>query len=132
MSEHHHVASEKFYFQIFALLLVLLVITVLAAYIDLGALSTVLAMTIAIIKALLVILYFMHVRDGSRLTWVFSGAAFFWLLILLGLTMSDYLSRGWIQPSEGWEPQAVTRPFSQEPASPGPAAASHESAQPGH
>ena len=51
---------------------------------------------IAITKALLVILFFMHVRWSTRLTWVVAASGFFWLLILFGLTMSDYLTRGWV------------------------------------
>ena len=53
-------------------------------------------MLIAACKALLVILFFMHVRYSSRLTWVFVGAGFFWLMILLSLTLADVLSRRWL------------------------------------
>jgi cytochrome c oxidase subunit 4 len=42
------------------------------------------------------VLYFMHVRWSSRLTWVVAASGFFWLLILFGLTMADYVSRGWV------------------------------------
>jgi cytochrome c oxidase subunit 4 len=52
-------------------------------------------MTIAVVKALLVLLYFMHLRYGSHLNWIFAGASFFWLAILLSLTVGDYLTRGW-------------------------------------
>jgi cytochrome c oxidase subunit 4 len=48
-------------------------------------------------KALLVILFFMHVRWSTRLTWVVAGSGFFWLLILFGITMADYMSRGWVE-----------------------------------
>jgi cytochrome c oxidase subunit 4 len=48
-------------------------------------------------KALLVILFFMHVRWSTRLTWVVVASGFFWLLILFGLTMMDYLTRGWVE-----------------------------------
>jgi cytochrome c oxidase subunit IV len=70
---------------------------VAAAFADLdhvfhGA-NTVVALTIAVIKATLVVLYFMHVRYGTRLTWVIVVAGFFWLVILFALTMSDYLTR---------------------------------------
>ena len=68
-----------------------------APFIDLGGnLNTVVAMLIAACKALLVILFFMHVRYSSRLTWVFVGAGFFWLMILLSLTLADVLSRRWL------------------------------------
>ena len=67
-----------------------------AAFFDLGVFNTPVALTIACTKALLVVLFFMHVRYGTRLTWVVVSAGFFWLGILIVLTMSDYLSRGWL------------------------------------
>ena len=67
-----------------------------AAQIDLHPFNVVSALSIAVAKTLLVILYFMHVRYSSRLTWVFVAAGFFWLGILVVLGMSDYLSRGWM------------------------------------
>ena len=92
-----HIIPKKTYYVVFAALMVLLASTVLVAYIDLGRTwNVIFAVTIAVIKALLVVLYFMHVRYSSRLTWVFVGAGFFWFLILVGLTYSDYLSRGWL------------------------------------
>src|SRR6478736_1877555 len=94
-----HVVSIKLYSAIFGALLVMTLATAGAAFIDLGGnLNTVVAMLIAACKALLVILFFMHVRYSSRLTWVFVGAGFFWLLILLTLTMTDPLARGWLSP----------------------------------
>jgi cytochrome c oxidase subunit 4 len=91
MSEH--VAPRREYYIIFAWLMALLVITVLAATRDWGTAGTVIAYIIASVKAVLIILYFMHVRYSTRLTWVFAGASFLWLGILLALTMSDYVSR---------------------------------------
>jgi cytochrome c oxidase subunit 4 len=84
------------YFAIFGALMVLTVLTVVAANIDLGSekLNTVVALAIAVTKAMLVILFFMHVRYSSRLTWVVVAGGFLWLVIMVGLTMSDYLSRG--------------------------------------
>jgi cytochrome c oxidase subunit 4 len=82
---------------IFAALLVLTLSTAGVAFVDLGGdLNTVVALAFAIVKALLVILFFMHVRYSSRLTWVFVGAGFFWMLILLTLTLTDPLTRGWL------------------------------------
>jgi cytochrome c oxidase subunit 4 len=94
MSEH--IVSKKMYFAIFGALMVLTVLTVVAANIDLGSekLNTVVALAIAVTKAMLVILFFMHVRYSSRLTWVVVAGGFLWLVIMVGLTMSDYLSRG--------------------------------------
>ena len=54
-------------------------------------------MSIACSKGLLVVLYFMHVKYSSKLTWVFAGSGVLWLLILFALTLSDYVSRGWIE-----------------------------------
>ena len=73
------------------------ILTVVAAEVDLGALNNVVMLLIAVTKALLVILFFMHVRWSSRLTWVVAASGFFWLLILFSLTMQDYLTRGWVQ-----------------------------------
>lgn len=86
----------KAYLTVFVTLLVFTVLTTGVAFIDLGGpLNTVAAVTIACVKALLVILYFMHVRYSSKLTWVFAGTGFAWLLILLMLTFNDYSTRGW-------------------------------------
>ena len=93
-----HVLSVRFYATIFGALLVLTLSTAGVAFIDLGgSLNTFVALAIAIVKTLLVILFFMHVRYSSRLTWVFVGAGFFWLLILLTLTLTDPLTRDWLQ-----------------------------------
>jgi cytochrome c oxidase subunit IV len=66
------------------------------AFSNLGIFNPVVALAIACIKATLVILYFMHVRYSDRLTMVTVGAGFFWLLILITLSLSDYLSRSLI------------------------------------
>jgi len=94
MSEH--IVSKKVYFVIFGALMILTALTVWVANIDLGSekLNTVVALAIAVTKAMLVVLYFMHVRYSSRLTWVVVAGGFLWLLIMVGLTLSDYLSRG--------------------------------------
>jgi cytochrome c oxidase subunit 4 len=84
------------YYLVFLALLVGTGLTVAVAFVDLGALNNVLMLGIAMTKALLVILFFMHVRWGTRLTWVVAASGFVWLLILFGLTMTDYLSRGWV------------------------------------
>ena len=91
-----HVAPKSMYYAVFAALLVGTALTVGVAFIDLGALNNVLMLGIAITKALLVVLFFMHVRWSTRLTWVVAASGFFWLLILFGLTMMDYLSRGMV------------------------------------
>jgi cytochrome c oxidase subunit 4 len=91
-----HIVSPKIYYAIFIALIVLTVVTWSIAKIDLGRMNAVVALTIAVIKATLVVLYFMHVRYSSRLTWVFVGAGFFWLAIMVALTLSDYMTRGWL------------------------------------
>jgi cytochrome c oxidase subunit 4 len=92
-----HVAPKSMYYAVFAALLVGTGLTVAVAFVDLGALNNVLMLGIAMTKALLVILFFMHVRWSSRLTWVVAASGFVWLLILFGITMSDYLTRGWVE-----------------------------------
>lgn len=89
----HKIYSRKTYFFVFLALLVLLVATIGAAFVDLGILNPIIALTIASTKALLVILYFMHVRESDQLTKVYVAVGFFWLAILIGLTLSDYLTR---------------------------------------
>jgi cytochrome c oxidase subunit 4 len=98
-----HIISPRIYYSIFTALLLLLALTIGVSYIHLGYLNVVAAMTIAVTKAALIILYFMHVRYSSRLTWVFVSAGFFWLGILLLLSMTDFLTRGWLPLPPGWE-----------------------------
>jgi cytochrome c oxidase subunit 4 len=99
MSEH--IVSRKIYFLIFSALMVMTVVTVWAARFDVGRWNAIVALTIAVIKATLVVLYFMHVRYSSKLTWVFVCAGFIWLFILFAFTLSDYLTRGWVAISTG-------------------------------
>ena len=89
-----HVTSRKIYFLVFAALIVLTVVTWLVAQVDLGWANDVVALTIAVVKAMLVLLFFMHVRYSTRMTILTAAAGFFWLAILIGITLSDYLSRG--------------------------------------
>ena len=91
-----HVAPKSLYYLIFLALMIGTGLTVLVAKFDLGPLNNIVMLSIACVKALLVILFFMHVRWGSRLTWVVAGSGFFWLLILFSITMADYMSRGWV------------------------------------
>jgi cytochrome c oxidase subunit 4 len=90
-----HVVQPRTYVLVFIALLVLLGATLAAARVDLGPLNLIVWLTIAGIKATLVVLYFMHVRYASRTTWVFAAAGLLWFFTLLGLTLADYLSRGW-------------------------------------
>ncbi len=94
MNATGHISPRSLYFKIWAALLLLLAATWGVATQDLGRWNIVAAMSIAVVKLLLVILYFMHVRYTTRLTWLFVAAGFFWLGIMFTLTMGDYLSRG--------------------------------------
>ncbi len=84
------------YYAVFAVLMVGTIITVLVAYVDLGFFNTAVALGIAVTKATLVVLYFMHVRWASRLTWLVIAASVFWLLLMFAIGMTDYLSRDWM------------------------------------
>lgn len=92
-----HVAPKSLYYSIFGALVVGTVLTVVAAKIDLGVFNNVVMLAIACAKASLVVLFFMHVRWSTRLTWVVAAAGIFWLLIMFTLTMTDYMSRGWVE-----------------------------------
>jgi cytochrome c oxidase subunit IV len=88
-----HVVAKGTYYSIYAILLVCTYLTWQIAYFDLGVLNTVAALAIAVFKAVLVILFFMHVRDSTRLIWVVAIGSVFWLGILITLTFGDYLTR---------------------------------------
>jgi cytochrome c oxidase subunit IV len=85
-----HVVPVPVYLGVFAALMVLTLVTVWAAGQDFGPLNAVVAMGIAVTKAVLVILFFMHVKYSSRLVWLVVAAAFLWLALMLGVTLSDY------------------------------------------
>ena len=96
MSEH--IVSVKVYLVIFFSLLLGTALTVFAAFYDFPwQLNTIIALTIASVKATLVVLYFMHVRYSNRLVWVIVISALFWMGILFALTFSDYATREWLQ-----------------------------------
>jgi cytochrome c oxidase subunit IV len=90
-----HILPKRVYYTIFAILLFCTYLTVQIAFLDLGAMNTVAALAIATFKAALVILFFMHVKYSTRLTWAVVLGSIFWLGILLTLTMTDYLTRVW-------------------------------------
>jgi cytochrome c oxidase subunit 4 len=91
-----HIVPKRTYYIVYAILMVCTYLTVEIALVDLGALNTVAALSIAVFKALLVVLVFMHVRYSTRLTRLVIVGGLFWLGILLALTMGDYLTRGWL------------------------------------
>lgn len=91
-----HVVPISIYFAVFAALMALTAMTVWVAFIDLGALNAFVALGIAVVKATLVVLFFMHVKYSSKLTWLVVASGFVFLAIMLVLTMSDIASRGWL------------------------------------
>ena len=93
---HDHILPKRLYYTIFGMLMFCTYLTVQVAFFDLGALNTVVALTIAVFKATIVVLFFMHVKYSTRLTWAVVLGSVFWLGILLVLTLSDYLTRRWL------------------------------------
>ena len=89
-----HIVPIRTYLIIFVALVVGTALTTAIAYVDLGALNVVVMLLIAFTKATLVVLFFMHVKFTSRLTQLAAASGFAWLLILIGLTLSDVLTRG--------------------------------------
>ena len=82
---------------VFTALLVLTATTTAVSFVDLGPWSSVVALGIAFLKATLVVLFFMHVKYSSRLTQAVIAGGLFWLAIMIALTLSDFLSRGWLR-----------------------------------
>ncbi len=93
---HAPITPVSTYINIFVALLVLTAATYVVATFDFGFLNTPIALAVAILKASLVVIYFMGVRYNTPLTKVFVVAGFFWLVIMFGLTLNDYLTRGWL------------------------------------
>lgn len=92
---YEHIVPPRTYVLIYVVLLICTYLTWQVAFFDLGALNTVAALAIAVFKAVLVVLFFMHVKYSTRLTWVVIAAGLFWLGIMLALTLGDYLTRAW-------------------------------------
>ena len=101
----HHIVSIRELALTFSALIVGMALTILFAQRDLGAMNNVVAMVIALTKATLVVLFFMQVRKGSKLTMLWAALGFIWFLLMFGILI-DYVSREWV-PAPGWE-----RPFS--------------------
>jgi cytochrome c oxidase subunit IV len=91
----NHVVPPRTYYLIFMTLMVCTAVTVAVAFVDLGPLNAVVAMAIAVLKATLVVLFFMHVKYSSKLTWAVVLGSIFWLGILIVMTSGDYLTRAW-------------------------------------
>ncbi|HEY4355362.1 MAG TPA: cytochrome C oxidase subunit IV family protein [Acidobacteriaceae bacterium] len=91
----HHIVTPVQYAMVFGTLLAGTALTVIAADIDMGVFNPIIALGIACTKAVVVILFFMHVKYQSRLIKMTVGAGFFTFLILVTMTLSDYISRAW-------------------------------------
>jgi cytochrome c oxidase subunit IV len=89
------ILSTKTIYLVFTALIALLALTILVAYINFGVFNFALALIIAVLKAVLIVLFFMEVRYRSRLTWIFAASGFVWLVVMLALTLSDYATRLW-------------------------------------
>jgi len=96
-----HVLPKSTYYLIFFSLMVLTAVTVAVAFVNLGSLNFPIAIGVAITKATLVVLFFMHVKYSSRMTKMVVGLAVFFLLVMLGLTMTDYATRDWFASPRG-------------------------------
>jgi cytochrome c oxidase subunit 4 len=94
--------SPKRYFVVYGSLLALTIATTAAARVDLGYFNIVVAIGIAVLKALLVALFFMHLVRTPHRTMIVAGAGVFWLAILIVLTLGDVLTRGWLPVPHGW------------------------------
>ena len=100
MTQNH--MSPRWYFVVFGSLLALTIATTAVARADLGSFNVVVARGIAVLKALLVALFFMHLVRTPHRTMIVAGAGVFWLAILIVLTLGDVLTRGWLPMPDGW------------------------------
>ena len=98
----HSIPSVRTYVTIWAILTIMTFVTFYVAQIELGAWNIVIALLIAFFKMMLVVLFFMNVKAESPLTKLYAGAGFFWLILLLGQTMIDYISRNWMPGGKFW------------------------------
>ena len=106
----HHVHPKKFYAFTFLSLIALTAITTGVAFIDLGSLNTVVALAIAVFKATLVVLFFMHLKEQAGLTRIVIVVAVLWLAVLIGITASDVFTRHWLPSNGSWQPSAMVQP----------------------
>ncbi|MDG3008181.1 cytochrome C oxidase subunit IV family protein [Paludisphaera mucosa] len=95
-AQAHHVIEVRTYVLIYIALMLFLAATVAASFMPLGAFHLPVAMTIALIKAVLIVLFFMHVYYSAPLTWITAVGSLLWVGLLLAFLLSDYLARGWL------------------------------------
>ena len=96
------IIPKKTYVMVWVSLLMLLALTVGVAYVHLGWFNTAAAVTIAVVKAIIIILYFMHVRYSQKVVWIFVGAGFFWLGIIFVGTLTEYFTRVYMPLPTVW------------------------------
>lgn len=122
----HPVVPVKTYVSVFAALMVLTGLTVYVAFIDFGhgLLNDTVAMTIAVVKALLVLVIFMHLKYSAKIIWLIAGCSVVWLLVMIGLTLTDYRSREWVESTYHRATPWQSNPPLEQPAAP-PADAGH-------
>lgn len=111
-----HVHPKTFYVSVFVALLVLTAVTTAAAFVDLGRLNTVVALVIAVCKASLVVLFFMHLKEQTGMTRVVILAALLWLAVLITITMSDVFTRGWSERGRPWQQSTMAPVNSSNPS----------------
>ncbi len=111
------IVPKKALIWVWLALLALLLLTWGLAQFDLHHFNVAAALTIALLKMMLVILIFMHVRYKPPLTWIFVAAGFIWLLIMINLTLSDYTSRGSVPGTtyQSWEHGTWPAPLKEQP-----------------
>ncbi|MEP6995965.1 MAG: cytochrome C oxidase subunit IV family protein [Acidobacteriota bacterium] len=101
---HDHIVPPRVYLAVFGILILMTATTTAVSFIDLGPWNTVVALAIAVFKATLVVLFFMHIKYSRPLMRVVIAGGLFWLAILLLLTFSDFVSRGWLPGFQRFEP----------------------------
>ena len=106
----HHVHPKKFYVVTFLSLIVLTAITTAAAFVDLHAFNTVVALVIAVLKATLVVLFFMHLKEQTGLTRIIIIVAVLWLAVLIGITAGDVFTRNWLPSNGSWQRSTLAQP----------------------
>lgn len=112
-SFQHHVVPLRVYFTIITTLFLLTGLTVWVAFQDFGVFNDLVALSIAVFKALLVVMFFMHLKYSARILWLYAGAGGVWFIIMIALMLSDYRSREWLPVPQAWEaPAAAGTPAS--------------------
>ena len=97
----HHIVPIPTYLAVYVALMILMGATIGASYINFGPFNILIALFIAVVKTVLVVLFFMGVKYGTKLTMLWASIGFIWFLLMFG-TLGDYVSRNWIHLPQGW------------------------------